>query len=72
MELKEDKRTKFQKLTLYRTKINKMLLNVPLSLVKHFISIKNSSCGVFIDIFSRIIRKVTYECFKFILGREPK
>lgn len=49
-----------------------MLLNVPLSLVKHFISIKNSSCGVFIDIFSRIIRKVTYECFKFILGREPK
>lgn len=69
MGLEEDKKAKFQKLKLDRTKTD---TNVTSFAVFSSKTLKNISRGVYIDIFSRIITKDTYEWFKRMLGTEPK
>lgn len=69
MGLEEDKKAKIQKLKLDKIKTN---TNVTQFAILSSKTVKNILGGVYIDIFSRIITKVTYECFKRMLGTEPK
>lgn len=54
MRLEEDKKAKIHELKLDRTKTN---TNVTQFVILSSKALKNISCGVYIDIFSRIIIK---------------